>query len=130
MTEAEIDQMCKEEYARCALQVPITDGITVDHSVSYAPCCLILCKVTKGEWDRYGEDTILVQTDWEYPAYARDFGWNMQSDGCEHQNTDGTVDCPDCGRTASSFIQAAGEFLRGIAGNGMIVEDPGYFDGE
>jgi hypothetical protein len=57
--------------------------------------------------------TDLVQTDWDYPATARDLGWNgkIGREKCGHERTDGTVDCPDCGRTASQFIQAAGEYL-------------------
>lgn len=77
----------------------------------------------------YGREGQLVQTDWDYPSTARDLGWNMRRvqvigrsgavriyqrapiAGCDHRGTDGTVDCPDCGITASQFIQAAGEYL-------------------
>lgn len=62
----------------------------------------------------------LVQTDWEYPALAQSFGWSLQrvqkqghkrKNQCEHAYTDGTVDCKDCGTTASEFISAASEFI-------------------
>lgn len=73
--------------------------------------------------------TELIQTDWDYPATARDLGWNMrrvQGDaftarhlrrapnrghGCDHRSTDGTIACPDCGVTASAFIACAAEYL-------------------
>lgn len=72
----------------------------------------------------------LIQTDWDYPRIACDLGWNMRrvqrnSAGkdvilkaapardrmCDHSRTDGTVNCPDCGVTASSFIRAAGDYI-------------------
>lgn len=31
--------------------------------------------------------------------------------GCDHSSTDGTVNCANCGVTASEFIAAAGEYL-------------------
>lgn len=57
--------------------------------------------------------TQLVQSDWDYPATARELGWNgkIGRERCEHRGTDGTVNCPDCGRTASDFIQAASDYL-------------------
>ncbi len=61
-------------------------------------------------------DSTLVQTDYDYPGTAGMFGWStyeVQRDGqrCDHQYTDGTVDCPDCGVTAGEFIAAAGDWL-------------------
>lgn len=46
-------------------------------------------------------------------------------DPCDHDHTDGTVDCPDCRAAASDFIEAAGEWLR--EHDGMTADDPGYF---
>ena len=80
--------------------------------------------------------TILIQTDWDFPGTARTFGWNMQEVQakpehsatvvcCEHAGTDGTVNCPDCGLTATEFITAAGEWLDDNIG--AEAEDPGYF---
>ena len=82
-------------------------------------------------------DGTLVQTDWGFPSLAQSAGWSLArvqkrggrtvamarinrarlADGrdCRHQGTDGTVDCRDCGCTASDFIRAAGEFLDRIA---------------
>lgn len=50
---------------------------------------------------------------------------NLQEDTCKHDKTDGTVDCPDCGLTASQFISAAREWLDD--NDGAQAEDPGYF---
>ena len=45
---------------------------------------------------------------------------------CDHDATDGTVDCKDCKMTATDFITAAGDWLRD---NDMVTaDDPGYFD--
>ena len=80
--------------------------------------------------------TRLIQTDWDYPGVASTFGWStrqVQAKGrkrrnkCRHDGTDGTVDCRECGVTASEFISAAGEFLTTV--DGKIVDDPGYFNG-
>lgn len=83
----------------------------------------------------YGKDGLLVQTDWDYPAVARELGWNMKrvqpakpvkgyegrmqparilqrapANGCDHRSTDGTVNC-ECGVAASDFIYAAANYL-------------------
>lgn len=57
--------------------------------------------------------TRLVQTDWEYPVIARDLGWNgkIGRERCNHRNSDGTVACPECGKSATEFIQAAAKYL-------------------
>jgi hypothetical protein len=83
---------------------------------------------------------LLVQADWDFPATARTFGWNMEDvqkrqedeDGnelpavhCEHAGTDGTVTCPGCGLTATEFISAAANWLD--ENEGATAEDPGYF---
>jgi hypothetical protein len=74
--------------------------------------------------------TILIQTDWDYPGVASSFGWDIRSahaPGCaDPSGTDGTIDCPSCGTTASSFITAAESWMDDHLG--AIVEDPGYFD--
>jgi hypothetical protein len=70
------------------------------------------------------ERSELVQTDWDYPATAESLGWSLRKvqkpgrrrkNKCDHRSTDGTVDCSDCGITASEFISAAGEYLDSIA---------------
>lgn len=66
-----------------------------------------------------GED-ILIQSDWDYPGTASTFGWSP----C-HGETDGTIDCPVCGKVAQELIQEAGDYLgRHI---GEEAEDPGFF---
>jgi hypothetical protein len=60
-----------------------------------------------------GSDTILFQTDWDYPGLARSLGWKgkIGRERCQHRGTDGTVRCPECDRSAGEFIQAAGQWL-------------------
>jgi hypothetical protein len=71
----------------------------------------------------------LYQYDYEWPGLARSLGWNLarvqrvrgamqhlarlpsRATACLHLGTDGTVDCRDCGVTASEFIRAAAEYL-------------------
>ena len=43
---------------------------------------------------------------------------------CEHDGSDGTVDCP-CGLTRTEFITAAQNYLE--ASDGAEADDPGYF---
>ena len=153
--------------------------ITINTEVN-APCCPCEIVAESGE-------SILVQTDWEYPPFASTFGWCLRDVGptledvaelwedvahnleyefkiaehramlewnqspisipfddvdsilaeiktailqhnCQHDGTDGTVDCDDCGLTAGDFIESAGEWLE--ANDGATVADPGYFQGE
>lgn len=90
-----------------------------------------------------GEDgrSILIQTDWDYPGTARTFGWTLdtvqrkpteqeEENGadvphCDHDGTDGTVDCKECGCTAGDFISAAYDWL--ADNDGATADDPGYF---
>lgn len=74
-----------------------------------------------------GED-LLVQTDWDYPATAANFGWDLgaSEDGCDHRYTDGTIACPDCGKSPGDFITQAAEYLDDHIGD--EAEDPGYFE--
>jgi len=122
-----------------------------------APCCLGEILADNGE-------SVLIQTDWDYPGVASTFGWSVQNvqkpiaertlqsaltdlDGidtlaeltrlvgecwqdesenpCRHSETDGTVDCPECGVTAGEFIGAASEWLSD--NDGATADDPGYF---
>jgi hypothetical protein len=87
--------------------------IAVDRDSSYAPCSFIICRVLNPEagegsydWDTRDEDnTVLVQTDWDYPNIARTFGWEGHDDD----------------------ISGAADFLDLCVGTGRVVEDPGYF---
>jgi len=69
-----------------------------------------------------GED-ILIQSDWDYPGVASNFGWTP----CPQcRATDGTVDCEH--RVAGEMITEAAEYLDEHVGD--TVEDPGYFGGD
>lgn len=88
--------------------------IAIDRDSSYAPGCFLICRVKNpnaGEghydWETSGEEnTVLIQTDWDYPGIARSFGW--------------TGDDAD--------IVGASEYLDGCVDNCKVVDDPGYFD--
>jgi len=64
--------------------------------------------------------SILVQTDWDYPGLAMNFGW-VPCPECGF--TDGTVDCKH--RRASEMIAEAADYLDDHIGESF--EDPGYF---
>ena len=114
-----------------------------------APCC-------PGEIidDETGQ-TVLVQTDWDFPGVASTFGWwvgfvqvchhcghllDSPNDShdilhcddcgdsqspCLHDETDGTVDCDYCRVKATDLIASAGQWLRD--NDGITADDPGYF---
>lgn len=97
----------------------------------FAPCGFI---VMRAPFDMRDEpNTVLFQTDWDFPGLAQTFGWSLskrQNPGhefCEHSGTDGTVTCPDCGLTPDMMISAAMDYLDDIANTELEVEDPGYF---
>ena len=76
-------------------------------------------------------ETLLVQTDRDYPAVASSFGWSIRNvqrgnKKCDHESTDGSVDCQECGLSVTEFINTAADFLRD--NNGIEADDPGYFD--
>jgi len=70
-----------------------------------------------------------VGPDYNHPAAAESLGWSLRrvqkrngetvflarapqgKQNCRHQLTDGTVDCKECGVTASEFIAAASDYL-------------------
>lgn len=84
---------------------------------------------------------MFVQTDWDYPVLARQFGWVLTDiqkcqycgevfdirtpgadEGCAENHvhdcadacdhgSDGTVDCESCGMTTSEFLSAAYDWL-------------------
>jgi hypothetical protein len=95
----------------------------------------LICKIDEetGCYLSDEENSVLVQTDWDFPATAQTFGWDIRDSQwsydaypqCQHSGTDGTVKCPDCRQTPSAFISDAREYLDNNLGK--IVEDPGYF---
>jgi len=76
--------------------------------------------------DENKEPSILVQTDWEYPAFASDLGWSP----CDCGDTDGTVDCKH--KTASQMICEAKQVLLDACGTVVEVDDSfvEYFQSE
>lgn len=106
--------------------------IILDSDTSDCPGAV--CKIVNAENNR----DILVQTDWDAPSVASSFGWDMRSVQvqnagyygvrCNHSGTDGTVDCPDCGLKASTFISEAMDWIN--SNDGAEADDPGYFDEE
>lgn len=91
-------------------------------NIANAPCCA-------GEITAANGQSVLIQTDWDWPSVASTFGWtiaSVQDNGpCDHGYTDGTIDCSECGHTASTFIARAGEWLDDH--DGATADDPGYF---
>ena len=53
-------------------------------------------------------------------------GFTATINTCQHDGTDGTVDCHECGVTAGEFISAARDWLDN--NDGATAEDPGYFN--
>jgi len=114
-----------------------TTLIALDRDPSYAPCCLFICRVTNPEageghydWNTRDEkNTVLIQTDDDYPSIAESFGWRCpgvddepRDIDCQHNacgaNTEGCDGVADCVRL----------FLDDCVEKGTVVEDPGYFD--
>ena len=107
-------------------------NITLDSNPSDAPGCV---KIIADD----GRD-MLVQLDYDWPAIAGVFGWTPRHEPNEPSNfkgeageacigsyrTDGTIDCPECGKSVSEFISEAREYLDD--NDGSETEDPGYFD--
>jgi hypothetical protein len=83
----------------------------------YAPCGYLVVK--EGMDYHNPNDSVLIQTDWEFPGLASNFGFIP----CECGFTDGTVDCGH--KTASQMIADATFFLDSHIDD--IIEDPGYF---
>lgn len=83
----------------------------------FAPCAFL---IVKDGGDPYTEaDTVLIQTDWDYPAVASRMGWTKASVAphlkCKHEGTDGTVKCrgpQGCGLEPGDFISAAYDYIR------------------
>jgi len=76
-----------------------------------------------------GEETVLFQTDYDFPCLARTLGWNgkIGREHCDHRSTDGTVDCKECGRKAGDFISAAQTWLDNHCGQSFRGKGEEYF---
>jgi hypothetical protein len=59
----------------------------------------------------------LVQCDYDYPTAVASLGYGLRRRGekCKHSQTDGTIDCPECHKTSSQFIQESSEILDRLA---------------
>jgi len=98
----------------------------------------LACLFGAGEVDPLyepGEPTFTLKTVQKPPVEDQktNFGRPLlerepEFEDCEHSRTDGTINCPDCGVTASEFIVAAHNWL--AENEGAEVEDPGYFTGD
>ena len=83
---------------------------------TYAPCAFL---IVRDGGDPYKEqDTVLIQTDWDYPGVAGRMGFSL----C-HSDTDGTVDCPVCGKTAGDMISSAYDHIADHAGERFVELD-------
>lgn len=95
--------------------------ICITRDPVYAPCGYLICRVRdNGTWNIRADDTILVQTDWEFPSLAAALGFIP----CECGYTDGTVDCAH--KTATKMISAAADYLDTHLDK--VIDDPGYFE--
>ena len=77
------------------------------------------CAIVKAE---DGQE-LFVQSDWDFAGIASTFEW--PGCPCGSKATDGTIDCPDCGRPAHALITDAITWIDNHWG--LSVEDPGYF---
>lgn len=93
---------------------PFSVLIAVDRDEDYAPGCFLVCRVSNPaagpghyDWDtRDEENTVLIQTDYDFLGVARAFGW--------------TGDDAD--------TAGASAYLAECVEGGRVVEDPGYFE--
>ncbi len=85
-----------------------------------APCGFLLLKGSGKN-----KETVLIQTDWDFPGVASTIGWKP----CKCGSTDGTVDCKNCNRTASEMITEAYIYLYERNGKRYKNLDV-YFEGD
>lgn len=72
---------------------------------SYAPCGFLIVRDGADPYSSNPADTILVQSDWDFPSVASRTGFVP----CACGATDGTVDCPH--HKATDMISAAYDWL-------------------
>jgi hypothetical protein len=95
---------------------------TVEFDSSYAPCGFLIVKTGCSMYD--DKNTVLIQSDWDFPGVASMMGWTPCKD-CG--DTDGTVDCAH--KTATQMISEARDFIREHAGEEFKALDE-YFVGQ
>lgn len=86
----------------------------------YAPCGFLIVRDGADPYSDDPSDTVLVQSDWDFPGVASAMGLIP----CECGATDGTVDCPH--KTTTEMITAAIDFIREHAGETFASLDD-YF---
>lgn len=64
----------------------------------------------------------------KYGPTDHDFTTEQTLTQCQHDGTDGTIDCVSCGRTAADFIGAAADWMD--EHDGETADDSGYFEQE
>jgi hypothetical protein len=92
---------------------------------SYAPCGWLVCQVADdGTWNtRDDATTRLVDSDWDFPGLAANWGYVPCTPDC---GTDGTVPCEDHpARTVGDMISGAWDWLEEHGSE--PIDDPGYF---
>lgn len=89
---------------------------------AYAPCSFLLVRDGADPYSDDPADTILFQSDWDFPGLAANLGYVPCDCGC----TDGTVDCEH--KTAHAMIGEAYDYI--MARLGERFDDSGYFGGD
>lgn len=81
----------------------------------------------RAELEEYGawDDAQLADDNANWERIIWIAAGNLREEPCDHDGTDGTVDCPECGCTVSEFLSAAYDWLRD--NDGATADDPGYF---
>lgn len=73
----------------------------------YAPCGFLIVREGADAYSDAPADTVLIQTDWDWPGVASSMGWSP----C-HDCTDGTIKCDVCGRETGDHMRLAYDFIR------------------
>lgn len=106
---------CDEDVAYWAKKLDRPDSITPE-----------LLKSELKEYGAWNEEE-LTDDDQNWHRLIWIAAGNLQEEKpCDHSKTDGTIDCPDCGLSAHTFIQSARQWLDD--NDGAEAEDPGYFE--
>lgn len=92
---------------------------TIHFDPNYAPCGFLIVRDNADPYSDDPKDTVLIQTDWDYPGVASKMGWTP----CKCGATDGTVDCHACNRHTSDMIGEAYNFIRDHDGDGFPALD-------
>lgn len=68
--------------------------------------------VRQGPMDIWKDNTLFISTDYDFPSTAEMFGMQLRhKSGCSKRETDGTTDCPECGKTVEQFIAQSRTYL-------------------